>query len=76
MTTVSTKEAAILSYISRHRDIGAAEWETLISSLSAPARDLALQLQKARESAAQEKALKKKDSSAEHSEQAETALAQ
>jgi len=44
MTNVTSKEALILAYLARHKDLDAAEREKLIATLSGPAHQLAVEL--------------------------------
>jgi hypothetical protein len=46
MTTVSFKDAAVLSYLSRHNDLGKKERAKLAGTLRGPAKKIAHQLEK------------------------------
>lgn len=44
MTNVTSKEAVVLAYLARHRDISESEWQELVNSLTGEARELAEKL--------------------------------
>jgi uncharacterized membrane protein YukC len=64
MTNVTSKEAIVLAYLARHKDISESEWQELLDSLQGDAHDLAEKLREARtagEKAKQEEAKAKND---------------
>jgi ubiquitin len=48
MTNVTSKEAIVLAYLARHKDISESEWQELSDTLEGDARDLAEKLREAR----------------------------
>jgi len=44
MTSVTSKQAAVLAYLSRHNDLGPTKRRSLVEQLEGPARELATEL--------------------------------